>query len=202
MDAFLTATYLVTRMPTPVLDNHSPYFCLFRKQPDHSLLKTFGCASFPLLWPHSTHKLFYRGRKSIFLAHAASRKGYRCFDAQTGLIYISRHVVFYENNFPAAILQTNSPSDANSPAATIPTTPTVTLPVATQILEDTFLDSAGPITTGMTSFSILLDSPVLSSSTNTVFAPTSLNNTYHTPDSPSKTTNPSSPFPSQSTQPT
>ena len=37
VDAFLTAVYLINRMPTHVLDHSSPYFKLFKKHPDYSL---------------------------------------------------------------------------------------------------------------------------------------------------------------------
>jgi histone deacetylase 1/2 len=36
--AFITAAFLINRMPTPVLENQSPYYALFQKQPDYKLL--------------------------------------------------------------------------------------------------------------------------------------------------------------------
>jgi transposase InsO family protein len=35
VDAFFTATYLINRLPTPVLSNKSPYFTLLNKYPDY-----------------------------------------------------------------------------------------------------------------------------------------------------------------------
>jgi hypothetical protein len=101
VDAFLTAVYLINRLPTPVLQHQSPYFKLLHKQPDYSLLKTFGCACYPLLRPYTPHKLSYRSTKCIFIGFSSTQKGYRCLDTKDHRIYTSRHVVFDELHFPA-----------------------------------------------------------------------------------------------------
>jgi hypothetical protein len=54
VDAFLTATYLINCMPTPVLDNVSPYFKLFQKHPDYSVLKNLISSSSTYLYHSST----------------------------------------------------------------------------------------------------------------------------------------------------
>jgi hypothetical protein len=41
-DAFSTACYLINRMPTPVLKNHSPFETLFKCSPDYQFLRVFG----------------------------------------------------------------------------------------------------------------------------------------------------------------
>uniref|UniRef100_A0A8R7QTF3 Integrase catalytic domain-containing protein n=1 Tax=Triticum urartu TaxID=4572 RepID=A0A8R7QTF3_TRIUA len=43
-EAFLTACYLINRMPTPVLNKDTPLFRLFHVQPNYSSLRIFGCA--------------------------------------------------------------------------------------------------------------------------------------------------------------
>jgi hypothetical protein len=49
VDAFLTSVFIINRLPTCVLDNVSPYYKLFNKNPDYTTFCTFGCACFPLL---------------------------------------------------------------------------------------------------------------------------------------------------------
>jgi hypothetical protein len=101
VDAFLTAVYLINRLPTPVLDHHSPYFKLLHKHPDYSLLKIFGCACYPLLRPYTPHKLAFRSTRCIFLGYSSTQKGFRWLDMQTNRVYASRHVIFDELQFPA-----------------------------------------------------------------------------------------------------
>jgi hypothetical protein len=99
VDAFLTSVYIINRLPTPVLQNSSPFEKLFHKIPEYSLLRVFGCKCFPLLRPYIAHKLEYRSKACIFLGY--SQKGYRCLDPLTNRVYLSRHVVFYEASYPA-----------------------------------------------------------------------------------------------------
>jgi hypothetical protein len=99
--SFLTSIYLINRLPTPVLKNQSPFSKLFNRSPDYTILRTFGCLCFPLLWPYANHKLPFRSKPCILLGYAANQKGYCCLEPQSHKIYISRHVVFDETVFPA-----------------------------------------------------------------------------------------------------
>ena len=55
--AFATAVYLINRLPTLILDNKSPFECLFQKVPNYWKLKVFGCLLYPWLRPYAKHKL-------------------------------------------------------------------------------------------------------------------------------------------------
>ncbi|KAJ0111782.1 hypothetical protein Patl1_03222 [Pistacia atlantica] len=55
--AFHTATYLINRQPTPLLQHRSPFEALFGQKPNYLKLKSFGCLCFPLTRPYNTHKL-------------------------------------------------------------------------------------------------------------------------------------------------
>jgi hypothetical protein len=80
-------------MPTPVLDHSSPYFKLFKKHPNYSLLKVFGCYCYPLLGPYFSLKLDYRSKICIFIGYSSGQKGYRCLDPDENRVYISRLLV-------------------------------------------------------------------------------------------------------------
>jgi histone deacetylase 1/2 len=47
-DACMSATYLINRLPTPCLNNSSPFQMLFHRVPDYHFLKVFGCSCFSL----------------------------------------------------------------------------------------------------------------------------------------------------------
>jgi hypothetical protein len=87
--------------PTNTLQHSSPFLKLFNKELTLSHLKVFGCACYPLLRPYAKHKLEFRSTKCILLGYSSNRKGYRCLDPVSNRIYISRHVIFYEQTFPA-----------------------------------------------------------------------------------------------------
>ncbi|KAL5563628.1 hypothetical protein UlMin_033375 [Ulmus minor] len=109
-EAFQTSTFLINRLPTPVLKDLTPLEKMSGKLPDYKALKTFGCACFPCLRPYPTHKFQFHSTKCVFLGYSESHKGYKCLSS-TGRIYISRHVIFNELEFPFKIgfLNTKEP---------------------------------------------------------------------------------------------
>ena len=98
-EAFLSAIYLLNRLPTPILKDLSPFESLFGYKPDYYFLKVFGCACFPYLKPYNKHKLAFKSLKCVFLGCSPSHKGYRCLHPSSR-IYIARSVVFDETSFP------------------------------------------------------------------------------------------------------
>ncbi|KAL2532596.1 Retrovirus-related pol polyprotein from transposon tnt 1-94 [Abeliophyllum distichum] len=77
----------------------SPYQVLYKSKVDYKTLKTFGCACYPCLRPYQQHKFNFHSTKCVLLGFSESHKGYKCLSS-TGKIYISRHVVFNEFEFP------------------------------------------------------------------------------------------------------
>ncbi|KAM1941804.1 hypothetical protein ACFX13_029341 [Malus domestica] len=125
VEAFSTALYLINRLPISQLDR-SPWELLFRKSPDYSRLKVFGCSCYPWLKPYTSSKLDGKSTHCVFLGYSLQHKGYRCLDIQTQRIYISRHVLFNEGHFPFHDAQHIQPSsmpqgsDSPSPPFTLP----------------------------------------------------------------------------------
>ena len=119
--ALATATHLINKLPTPLLNMSSPWEQLHNVKPNLSYLKTFGCKCFPLLSPYNTHKLQPKTIPCIFLGYPPTTKGYMCQDPITKKLYISRHVLFNETEFPALELpdiptapQTSAPKSYSS----------------------------------------------------------------------------------------
>ena len=99
-DAFISATYLINRIPSKVLSYDTPLNHLFQKQPDYSLFRTFGCVCWPNLRPYNNHKLQFRSKQCTFLGYSPFHKGFKCLDPDSGRVYISRDVTFDESLFP------------------------------------------------------------------------------------------------------
>lgn len=96
-----------------MLDHSSPHEKLFFKAPYYTTLRVFGCKCFPLFRPYTAHKLEYRSKACIFLGY--SHAGYWCLDPLTERVYLSRHVVFDEQSFPAKdYARVNLPSKVNA----------------------------------------------------------------------------------------
>ena len=103
-EAFLTATYLINRLPSKVINFQTPFERLYHKKPEYDALRVFGCACWPNLRPYHFRKLSFRSTRCAFLGYSSLHKGYKCLDISIGRVYISRDVVFDESIFPFAHL--------------------------------------------------------------------------------------------------
>jgi histone deacetylase 1/2 len=56
-EAFITAKYLINRLPSKIIDPQTPLERLLHQKPDYSLLRTFGCACWPNMCPYNNRKL-------------------------------------------------------------------------------------------------------------------------------------------------
>ena len=68
--AFVTAVYLINRMPTPTLHFSSFFDKLFKSPPNYTKLRVFGCLCYSWLRPYSQHKLDSRSIPCIFLCYS------------------------------------------------------------------------------------------------------------------------------------
>lgn len=107
-EAFVTATYLINRTPSKVIDYTTPLERLLHVKPNYAALRVFGCACWPNLRPYNTHKLSFRSKRCVFLGYSTLHKGFKCLDPSSGRVYISRDVTFDEQVYPFASLHTNA----------------------------------------------------------------------------------------------
>lgn len=100
LDAFCTVVYIITHMPSPLLDHKCPFELLYGANPDYGMFRPFGCRVFPCLCDYTTHKLEPQSKPCIFIGYNVNYKGFHCLDPTTGRIYITRHTQFDELYFP------------------------------------------------------------------------------------------------------
>ena len=74
----------------------------FQNYPDYNLLRVFGCAGWPNLWPYNAHKLQPHSIKCVFLGYSLHHRGYKCLHVSISYLYISRDVLFEKSAFPLA----------------------------------------------------------------------------------------------------
>ena len=96
-EAALHAVHAINRIPSPVIQNQTPYERLFGSPPDYHHLRSFGFACFVLLQPHEHNKLEPRSRFCCFLGYGETQKGYRCYDPVSHRLRVSRNVVFWKH---------------------------------------------------------------------------------------------------------
>ncbi|GJU56982.1 retrovirus-related pol polyprotein from transposon RE1 [Tanacetum coccineum] len=102
VDAFSSTTYIINRLPTKLLGNHSPFELLYSRLPNYTNFRAFGCLVYPYLRDYSAHKLAPRSIPCVFIGYNPQYKGYKCLDPDSSRIYITRHARFDEVTFPFA----------------------------------------------------------------------------------------------------
>ena len=101
-DAVLTASYMINRMPSKVLQYSTPLECLKIFFPEFRInsylpLKIFGWTTFVHIPKKSWSKLDPRAKKCIFVGYAPNKKGYKFFNPFTQKFYVTMDVTFLED---------------------------------------------------------------------------------------------------------
>jgi hypothetical protein len=112
------AIHIINRLPTPFLQNKSPYQVLHNALPDFSTLKVFGSLCFASTLKANRLKLDSRSRKCIYLGSKAGVKGHILFDLHNKELFLSRDVIFFEHLFPYNNISSDTTAHRSSP--TIP----------------------------------------------------------------------------------
>jgi histone deacetylase 1/2 len=103
----------------------SPYKIVYRHTPDYHFLKVFGRACWPYLQPYKKHKIDFRSKNCIFIGYSLDHHVYKYLDLATGKVYVSRHVVFYENHFPYKSPDHQSSICLDTPSIVVPFSNTI-----------------------------------------------------------------------------
>ena len=117
-EAVSTAVYLQNRSPTTILRDVTPFERWYKKKPNVSNLKVFGCKGHvhvPV--QRRKRKLDSRSIKCIFNGYMSNGKGYKLFNTENKHFIQSRDVIFLENEFEtkeSVELQNRKLNESNS----------------------------------------------------------------------------------------
>ena len=106
----LTATYLINRLPSWVIEGVSSVQLMTTFYPFIPIMtslqsRVFGCHVF--VYVHSSYrgKLDPRTIKCVFIGYASNKKGYKCYHPQSCKFYVSKDVTFHETESFSLISQ-------------------------------------------------------------------------------------------------
>lgn len=99
-DCVSTSTYLINRLPSPVLKGQTPFAVLHNKSAKYNHIKVFCCLAYASNSSTQKHKFSNRGIASVFLGYPHGFKGYKLLNLETNEIFIFRDVIFHECIFP------------------------------------------------------------------------------------------------------
>ncbi|CAN0870173.1 Retrovirus-related Pol polyprotein from transposon TNT 1-94 [Linum grandiflorum] len=101
-EAVLTATYLINRLPSRILQFQTPREVLIQTYPHVQAYisdlepRVFGCVAFVHVHKHQRSKLDPRAQKCIFIGYASRQKGYKCYSPITRKVFTTMDITFFE----------------------------------------------------------------------------------------------------------
>ncbi|GJY37099.1 putative RNA-directed DNA polymerase [Tanacetum coccineum] len=98
-ECVLTATYLINRLPSSVLNGKSLFEMIYNTKPNLSKLRVFGCLCFATVL-NNHDKLGSRSEKCVMMGYSSVKKGYRLYSLDKHQFIYSRDVKFFETVFP------------------------------------------------------------------------------------------------------
>ncbi|GJV27187.1 putative RNA-directed DNA polymerase [Tanacetum coccineum] len=98
-DYILTVVYLINRLPSSVLNGLSHFELVYKKKPNLSHLRSFGCLCFSAIL-NNHDKMSFRSEKCVLIVYSTNKKAYKLLSLDSRNVFYSRDVKFYENVFP------------------------------------------------------------------------------------------------------
>lgn len=98
-ECVLTATYLINRLPSSVLNGKSPYELIYNEKHVLDHLRVFGCLCFATIL-NDSDKMSSRYEKCVMIGYSNVKKGYKLYSLDKHQFIFSRDVQFYEIVFP------------------------------------------------------------------------------------------------------
>lgn len=103
VEAFSTTVFTINYLPTPVLNEASPFEIMYGKSPIYAIFWIFGCLCFLYLRDYAKHKFEPKSLPCNFLGYNSSYKGFRCLNPKSHRVFITWHAWFDETIFPSSL---------------------------------------------------------------------------------------------------
>ncbi|GKV36358.1 hypothetical protein SLEP1_g44499 [Rubroshorea leprosula] len=97
-EAVATTVHILNLSPTKAVRNMTPYEAWWKRKPNVSSLRVFGCISYAMIASNDRTKMDQKSEKCIFVGYSCESKGYRLYNPITKKLIIRRDVVFDENS--------------------------------------------------------------------------------------------------------
>ncbi|CAL9030081.1 unnamed protein product [Prunus brigantina] len=98
--AVLSATYLINRTPSRVLDFKTPHDVFGDHVSPVSVSKlppkVFGCVAYVHVYSHQRSKLDPCALRCVFIGYSSTQKGYKCYHPPTQKVHVTLDVTFHE----------------------------------------------------------------------------------------------------------
>lgn len=113
----LAAGYLINMTPTKILNGKTPFKLIYGRPPPLNHLRVFGCLCYVHNQKHGGDRFANRGTRYVFVGYPFNKKGWKVYNLETGVVTVSRDVIFNEIEFPFQEL--SSASSSSSPATSL-----------------------------------------------------------------------------------
>lgn len=110
-DCILTGVFIINRLPTPLLQNKSPYEVLTPKKVDYDGLKVFSCLAYSSTSSKNRQQILASFQTLCILGYPSGYKGYKLLDLESNKVHISQNITFHEEIFPYAKATTDTYED-------------------------------------------------------------------------------------------
>ena len=102
-ECILTATYLINRTLSIVLNGKTLYEMLYGQQPAYEHLRIFVSLCYAHNQRRNGDKFASRCKKCVFIDYPYDKKGWKLFDLEIKEIIVPQYVEFVETKYPFSI---------------------------------------------------------------------------------------------------
>ena len=95
-EAAMTAIYIKNRLPSPKIQDKTPFEIMYKSKPSVKHMRVFGCRAYVLTPKEKRLEWDPNAREGLFMGYEEASKAYRVFDMEAGQVVITRDVNFYE----------------------------------------------------------------------------------------------------------